>query len=105
MAMQARWVQIIVARNLIAGFTRGKPSVNFSPLDMLTCAAFSRHNGHPTQPTLAQERPTRNVRLCDGHPATISGRIPIPLNLRPSIECVKVYGLKWTLPPRASSIY
>ena len=48
MAMQARWVQIIVARNLIAGFTRGKPSVNFSPLDMLTCTAFSCHDIHLT---------------------------------------------------------
>src|SRR5215467_7641373 len=40
-----------------------------------------------------------------GHPATISERIPIPLNLRRSNERVKVYGLEWTLPPRSSSIY
>jgi hypothetical protein len=36
MAMQARRVQIMIARNLIARLARGKPSVNFSPLDMLT---------------------------------------------------------------------
>jgi len=43
MAVQAGWVQLIIARNLIARLTCGKPSVNFSPLDMLACAALSRH--------------------------------------------------------------
>jgi hypothetical protein len=43
MAMQARRVQMIVARNLIARLTPSKPSVNFSTLDMLACAAFSSH--------------------------------------------------------------
>jgi hypothetical protein len=55
MAMQARRAQMIIARNLIAGLTRGKPSVNFSPLGMLTCAAFSHHIGHP-QPTNSSSR-------------------------------------------------
>jgi hypothetical protein len=48
MAMQARRVQMIIARNLIARLTRSKPSVNFSTLDMLACAAFSRHATHLT---------------------------------------------------------
>jgi hypothetical protein len=43
MPMQARRVQIIIARDLIARLTRGKPSVNFSTLYMLACVAFSRH--------------------------------------------------------------
>ena len=46
MAMQARRVQVIIARNLTARLTRSKPSVNFSTLDMLACAAFSRHATH-----------------------------------------------------------
>ena len=46
MALQARRVQMIVACNLIARLTRSKPSVNFSALDMLTCAAFSGHATH-----------------------------------------------------------
>jgi len=100
--VQAGWVQLIITRNLIARLPRSQPSVNFSAFDMLTTAAFSRHIRSPLNYPFAQERPPRNIRLCDGHPATISGRIPIPLNLWPSTECVKVYGLKWTLPPRAS---
>ena len=43
MAVQARRVQMIIARNLIARLTRGKPSVNFSTLDMLAGTAFSCH--------------------------------------------------------------
>jgi hypothetical protein len=43
MAMQAGPVQLIIASNLIARLTRGKPSVDFSPLDMLAGTAFSRH--------------------------------------------------------------
>jgi hypothetical protein len=48
MTMQARRVQMIVACNLIAGLTRSKPSVNFSALGMLTCAAFSGQATHPS---------------------------------------------------------
>ena len=48
MAVQARRVQIIIARNLIARLTRSKPSVNFSALGMLTCAAFSGQATHPS---------------------------------------------------------
>ena len=48
MAMQARRVQMIIACNLIARLTRSKPSINFSALDVLTCAAFSRHATHLT---------------------------------------------------------
>jgi hypothetical protein len=48
MAMQARRVQMIIACNLTARLTRGKPSINFSALDMLTCAAFS---GQATRPS------------------------------------------------------
>ena len=51
MAMQARHVQMIIACNLIARLTRSKPSVNFSALGMLTCAAFS---GQGTQPSFNQ---------------------------------------------------
>jgi hypothetical protein len=46
-AVQAGWVQLIIARDLIARLTRGKPSVNFSPLDMLACAALSRNGTQP----------------------------------------------------------
>src|SRR5262249_54035603 len=53
MAMQARRVQTIIACNLIARLTRSKPSVNFSALDVLTCAAFSGQATQPfIQPTL-----------------------------------------------------
>jgi hypothetical protein len=48
MAVRARRVQIIIARNLTARLTRSKPPVNFSTLDMLACAAFSRHATHLT---------------------------------------------------------
>jgi len=48
MALQARRVQIIIARNLITRLAPSKPSVNFSPLDMLTCTAFSCHDIHLT---------------------------------------------------------
>jgi hypothetical protein len=47
MAVQTRRVQVIIAGNLIARLARGKPPVNFSPLDMLAGTAFS---GHATQP-------------------------------------------------------
>jgi hypothetical protein len=39
----ARRIQIIVTRDLAAWLPRRQPSVNFSPLDVLACAAFSRH--------------------------------------------------------------
>ena len=61
MAMQARRVQIIVACNLIARLTRSKPSVNFSALGMLTCAAFS---GQGTQPSFNQ--PWSETIWCPG---------------------------------------
>src|SRR5262245_53028947 len=48
MAMQARRVQMIIACNLIARLTRSKPSINFSALDVLTCAAFSGQATHPS---------------------------------------------------------
>ena len=48
MAMQARRVQMIIACNLIARLTRSKPSINFSALGMLTCAAFSGQATHPS---------------------------------------------------------
>src|SRR5262249_48511615 len=68
MAMQARRVQIIVARNLIARLTRSKPSVNFSALDMLACAAFSRHATHLTH-CFVQGRPPGGGRgLIPKHP-------------------------------------
>jgi hypothetical protein len=40
MAMGARRVQVIIAGNLVARLIRGKPSVNFSALDMLAGTAF-----------------------------------------------------------------
>jgi hypothetical protein len=43
MPVQARRIQMIVARDLAAGLARRDPTVNFSALDMLACAAFSRH--------------------------------------------------------------
>ena len=46
--MQARRVQMIIACNLIARLTGSKPSINFSALDVLTCAAFSGQATHPS---------------------------------------------------------
>ena len=64
MAVEARRVQLIIARNLIARLTRGKPSVNFGTFDMLAGTAFSRH---VTQPSLRRRpkypimrKPSRN---------------------------------------------
>jgi hypothetical protein len=48
--VQARWIQIIVTRDLAARLPRRQPSVDLGPLDVLACAAFSRHF-YPT-PTL-----------------------------------------------------
>jgi hypothetical protein len=39
--MKARRGQLIIARNLVAGFTGSKSSINFSALDVLACATFS----------------------------------------------------------------
>jgi hypothetical protein len=59
MPVQARRVQIIIARNLIGRLTPRKPAVNVSALDMLACAAFSRHATHP------YSRYTTTLRLPD----------------------------------------
>jgi hypothetical protein len=50
MPVQARRIQIIVTRDLAAWLPRRQPSVDLGPLDVLACAAFSRHF-YPT-PTL-----------------------------------------------------
>jgi hypothetical protein len=83
MAMQTGRVQLIIASNLIARLTRGKPSVNFGALDMLTCGAFSGHATHLLLPF--HFRPpghrglSRNRSLYESHSATISGRASHPL--------------------------
>ena len=43
MAMQARQVQIIVARDLRHRLAGGEAAVDFRALEMLTCAAWSSH--------------------------------------------------------------
>ena len=44
MPVQARWIQIIVTRDLAAWLPRRHPSVDLGPLDVLARAAFSRHS-------------------------------------------------------------
>src|SRR5262249_27986648 len=68
MAMQARRVQIIVACNLAARLTRSKRSVNFSSLDVLACAAFSRHATHLTHYRSNFFRPRGGPGLIPKHP-------------------------------------
>ena len=43
MSMQARRVQIMVARDLRHRLAGGKPTVDFRALEMLTCATISTH--------------------------------------------------------------
>ena len=42
--VQARWIQIIVTRDLAARLARRQPSVDLGPLDVLAGTAFSRHS-------------------------------------------------------------
>ena len=43
MPMQTRRVQSVVGRNLVAGLSRGQPTIDFSAFDVLTGTAFSGH--------------------------------------------------------------
>ena len=47
--MQARQVQIIVARDLRHRLAGGKPTVDLRTLEMLTCAAWSSHTETKTR--------------------------------------------------------
>ena len=46
-AMQARRIEFIIARNLTTGFPGRQPPVNLGALDMLTGTASSGHATHP----------------------------------------------------------
>jgi len=60
MAVQARRIQIIIARNLVTRLTRGKPSVNLSTFDMLARTALPSHLTKPLL-TVHSLRPTPEI--------------------------------------------